>query len=85
MGAQRRKRAEEDNEHKSAGAIANDSAATAQQVCCVLASATIEIIKDLVLKPRRIPSGPWRELIKKVCEVDLLLCTQCHHEIRIVL
>ena len=36
------------------------------------------------LKPRRIPSRSWRELIKKVWEVDPLLCPQCQHEMRIV-
>jgi hypothetical protein len=30
------------------------------------------------------PSRSWRELIKKVWEVDPLLCPQCHHEMRIV-
>ena len=44
----------------------------------------IEIIEHRALKPRRIPSRSWRELIKKVWEVDPLLCTQCHHEMRIV-
>ena len=37
-------------------------------------SAVIEIIEHPALKPRRIPSRSWRELIKKVCEVDPLLC-----------
>ena len=44
----------------------------------------IEIIEHRALKPRRIPSRSWRELIKKVWEVDPLLCTQCHHEMRIL-
>jgi hypothetical protein len=44
----------------------------------------IEIIEHRALKPRRIPSRSWRELIKKVWEVDPLLCPQCHHEMRIV-
>jgi hypothetical protein len=44
----------------------------------------IEIIKDRAPKARRIPSRSWRELIKKVWEVDPLLCPQCHHEMRIV-
>ena len=41
-------------------------------------------IANRALKPRRIPSRSWRELIKKVWEVDPLLCPQCHHEMRIV-
>jgi len=75
MRGQRRKRAEE---------AACESAATAEQECGALASAAIEIIEHPALKPRRIPSRSWRELIKKVWEVDPLLCPQCHHEMRIV-
>ena len=60
-----------------------ESAAAAQQGCGALASAAIEIIEHRALKPRRIPSRSWRELIKKVWEVDPLLCPQCHHEMRI--
>jgi len=75
MRGQRRKRAEE---------VACESAAAAQQGCGALASAAIEIIEHRALKPRRIPSRSWRELIKKVWEVDPLLCPQCHHEMRIV-
>ncbi len=76
MRGQRRKRAEEK--------AACESAATAQQGCGALASAAIEIIEHPALKPRRIPSRSWRELIKKVWEVDPLQCPQCHHEMRIV-
>ena len=61
-----------------------ESAAAAQQGCGALASAAIEIIEHRALKLRRIPSRSWRELIKKVWEVDPLLCPQCHHEMRIV-
>ena len=66
MRGQRRKRAKEK--------IPNESAATAAQKCSAFASAAIEIIEHLALKPRRIPSRSWRELIKKVWEVDPLLC-----------
>ena len=59
MRGQRRKRAEEAKE-----TAANDSAATAQQRCGALASASIEIIEHRESKPRRIPSRSWRELIK---------------------
>ena len=76
MRGQRRKRAKEK--------AACESAATAQQGCGALASAAIEIIEHPALKPRRIPSRSWRELIKKVWEVDPLQCPQCHHEMRIV-
>jgi len=79
MRGQRRKREEEAQEE-----AACESAATAQQGCGALASAAIEIIEHPALKPRRIPSQSWRELIKKVWEVDPLLCPQCHHEMRIV-
>ena len=74
--ADRRKRAEEE--------AARESAATAQQRCGAGASAAIEIIEHRESKPRRIPSRSWRELIKKVWEVDPLLCPKCHHEMRIV-
>ena len=56
MRGQRRKHAEEK--------IANESAVTAQQGRGAVASAAIEIIEHLALKPRRIPSRSWRELIK---------------------
>ena len=75
MRGQRRKRAEE---------AACESAAAAQQGCGALASAAVEIIEHRAIRPRRIPSRSWRELIKKVWEVDPLLCPQCHHEMRIV-
>ena len=69
MRGQRRKRAKEK--------ITNESAATAAQKCGAGASAAVEIIEHLALKPRRIPSQKWRELIKHdqtSWEVDPLLC-----------
>ena len=71
MRGQRRKRAEEAKEE-----AANDSAAAAQQGCGALASAAVEIIEHRAIRPRRIPSRSWSELIKKVWEVDPLLCPQ---------
>ena len=56
MRGQRRKREEEE--------AARESAATAEQGRGAVASAAIEIIEHLALKPRRIPSRSWRELIK---------------------
>ena len=56
MRGQRRKCAEEE--------AARESAATAQQGCGAKGNAAIEIIEHLTLKPRRIPSRSWRELIK---------------------
>ena len=44
----------------------------------------IEIIEHLALKLRRVPPRSWCELIKKVWEVDPLLCPQCQHEMRIL-
>ena len=76
MRGQRRKRAKEK--------IANESAATAAQKCGAGASAAVEIIEHRAPKARCIPSRSWRELTKKVWEVDPLLCPQCHHEMRIV-
>jgi hypothetical protein len=59
MRGQRRKRAEEAQEE-----AACESAATAEQGCGAKGNAEIEIIEHLALKPRRIPSRSWRELIK---------------------
>ena len=74
MRGQRRKRAEE----------AACEYAAAEQWCGAGANSAVEIIEHRESKPRRIPSRSWRELIKKVWEVDPLLCPQCHHEMRIV-
>ena len=79
MRGQRRKRAEEAQEE-----AARELAATAEQVCGAGANSAVEIIEHRESKPRHIPSRSWRELIKKVWEVDPLLCPQCHHEMRIV-
>ena len=35
-------------------------------------------------KARRIPSKTWRELIKKIWEVDPLTCPRCGHEMKII-
>jgi len=79
MYSWRRKRAEEAQEE-----AACEYAATAEQWYDAKVSAAVAIIEHLALKPRRIPSRSWRELIKKVWKVDSLLCSQCHHEMRIV-
>ena len=76
MRGQRRKRAEEE--------AARELAATAELWHGALANVAIEVIEHRACTPRRIPSRSWRELIKKVWEVDPLLCPQCHHEMRIV-
>ena len=44
----------------------------------------VEVIDVSALEPRRIPSKKWRELIKKVWEVDPLRCPKCSREMRIV-
>ena len=44
----------------------------------------MEVIDFSAHEPRRIPSKKWRELIKKVWEVDPLRCSKCSAEIRIV-
>ena len=69
MRGQRRKRPEEAKE-----TAVHNSAATAQQRCGALASAAIKVIEHRACTPRRIPSRSWRELIKKVWEVDPLQC-----------
>jgi hypothetical protein len=48
------------------------------------AGQAVQIIDVSDHKPRRIPSAKWRELIKKVWEVDPLLCPKCQKEMRIV-
>ena len=73
MRGQRRKRAEEE--------AARESAATAEQECGAGEIAAIEIIEHRESKSRRIPSRSWRELIKKVWEVDPLLCPYDIHDI----
>lgn len=35
-------------------------------------------------EPPRIPSKTWRELIKKVWEVDPLLCPNCGEEMKVI-
>ena len=35
-------------------------------------------------RPRRVPSKTWRELIKKIWEVDPLSCPRCAHEMKII-
>ena len=35
-------------------------------------------------KPSRIPSKTWRELIKKIWEVDPLSCPRCGHEMKVI-
>ena len=35
-------------------------------------------------QPRRVPSKTWRELIKKIWEVDPLSCPRCGHEMKII-
>jgi len=86
MRGQRSKRARDAEEiaANESAAIGNDFAATAEHGCGVRASTAVEIIEHLATKPRRIPSRSWRELIKKVWEVDPLLCPKCNHEMRIV-
>jgi hypothetical protein len=44
----------------------------------------IEIIDVSAYKPRKIPPPKWRECIKKIWEVDPLLCTHCHAEMKII-
>ena len=46
------------------------------------ANVTVLDVSDY--KPRRIPSKTWRELIKKIWEVDPLSCPRCHHEMKII-
>ena len=75
MRDQRRKRAEE----------AACEYAAAEQWCGAGANSAVETAVEIIehgeSKPRRIPSRSWRELIKKVWEVDPL-CHRGVHSIR---
>lgn len=44
--------------------------------------ATVLDVSDY--QPPRIPSKTWRELIKKIREVDPLSCPRCGHEMKII-
>ena len=44
----------------------------------------VEIIDVSEYEPRRIPSKTWRECIKKIWEVDPLLCPNCGGEMKII-
>lgn len=44
----------------------------------------IELIDVSEHKPKSIPSKHWRDLIKKVWEVDPLLCPMCQSEMKVV-
>lgn len=44
----------------------------------------VEILDASQTGPRKIPSRTWRECIKKVWEVDPLICAKCGGEMRIV-
>ena len=59
MRGQRGKRAEEAKEKAVC-----EPTTTAEQGCGAKASSAIEIIEHRALKPRRMPSRSWRELIK---------------------
>lgn len=47
-------------------------------------SAEVEVIDVSDYQPRRLPSKKWRELIKKVWEVDPMNCPRCGSEMRMV-
>jgi len=44
----------------------------------------VEIIDVSDYQPRRIPSKTWRECIKKIYEVDPLICPRCGGEMKII-
>lgn len=46
--------------------------------------ADVEVIDVSEYQPRRIPSKKWRELIKKVWEVDPLICSHCGAEMKLI-
>ena len=44
----------------------------------------IQVIDVADYQPRRVPSKTWRECIKKLWEVDPLLCPRCNGSMKIV-
>jgi hypothetical protein len=44
----------------------------------------VDVIDDAEYQPPRIPSKKWRELIKKVWEVDPLICPHCGAEMKLI-
>lgn len=44
----------------------------------------VEIIDVSEYEPKRIPSKTWRECIKKIWEVDPLICPDCGGEMKII-
>jgi len=44
----------------------------------------VEVIDVSEYHPPRIPSKKWRELIKKVWEVDPLICPHCGAEMKLI-
>jgi len=52
---------------------------------CPAAAPQVEILLDVSdYKRPRIPSKTWRELIKKIWEVDPLSCPRCAHPMKII-
>ena len=49
-----------------------------------LDTADVEVIDVSDYHPPRIPSKKWRELIKKVWEVDPLICQHCGAEMKLI-
>jgi len=61
-----------------------DKRAQKQEEIADSLSKAVELIELTDDKPRKIPSPSWRECIKKVWEVDPLICTKCGGEMRII-
>jgi hypothetical protein len=59
-----------------------DLSGTEDQPSPSSSQATVLDVSDY--KPRHIPSKTWRELIKKIWEVDHLSCPRCGHEMKII-
>ena len=49
-----------------------------------LDTAEVDVIDVSEYHPPRIPSKKWRELIKKVWEVDPLICSHCGAEMKVI-
>jgi hypothetical protein len=47
-------------------------------------SSAVTVLNVSDRQPRHVPSKTWRELIKKIWEVDPLCCPRCGHEMKII-
>jgi len=54
------------------------------ELCLQSTASSLQSIDISDYQPRRVPSRKWRELIKKVWEVDPLICPHCQGEMKMI-